>query len=388
MASVRKRLAPITTAFLLMAGAASAEDTFKYGLVSAFSGPAGAWGEMMETSVQLAVEDINADGGIRVHGKAYPIQLYKYDHAYDPTKGVTVVRQAIQQDGLRYLEVLGGGIIPAVQPITEPAKALVFGIAGGETWIGTRTPHTFKTYFDGARGAIAILEAAKQKHTSIKTVLLMYPEDDVGHSMAKTVTTEAEKIGFELETLFTARDVTDFYPIALKIMQNPPDVIDFGVTPGAQYSQMIRQLRENGFQGIFSFSGSLDAEPLIKAGVVDLVLGGYSAPFWEDFKSEQGKSWMERYKKRYGSVPMWTAQEYDSLWLLKAAIEKAGTFEDTEKVAAALGEVEIEGLGGKVRYGGADLYGLPRAFVSDIPVAELHKDGDAFKFEQVSIYKQ
>lgn len=80
-----------------ISGPAFAEDVIKYGLVSAFSGPAAAWGAMGEVNDQLAIEDINAAGGIDVGGKKYKLELVKYDHAYDPTKGVTVVRQAVQQ---------------------------------------------------------------------------------------------------------------------------------------------------------------------------------------------------------------------------------------------------------------------------------------------------
>jgi branched-chain amino acid transport system substrate-binding protein len=375
---------------LLMAatGSASAEDTIKFGLVTAFSGPAAAWGEMEEVNDRLAVEDINAAGGINVDGKKYKLELIKYDHAYDPTKGVTVIRQAVQQDGVKFLEVMGGGIIPAIQPITEPNKALIFGVAGGDSWIGQKTPYTFKPYFNGSEGAIAMLIAAKKKNPDIKSVLAMYPDDQLGHANADTLSKDIEKFGAKFQALFTARDVTDFYPIALKVMQDAPDVIDLGVTPASQATEMIKQLRENGYRGIFIFSDTVDKDAMEKADVVDAVVGGYSAPYWSNFDSEKGRSWMDRYRQRYGSLQLWTGQEYDNLWLLKAAIEKAGTFGDTDKVAAALGEVSVEGLGGgKVGYGGKDFYGLPRAFVSDIPVGEIGKDGNSLTLKQVYVYK-
>jgi branched-chain amino acid transport system substrate-binding protein len=342
---------------------------------------------MEEVNDQLAIEDINAAGGINVGGKSYKLELVKYDHAYDPTKAVTVVRQAVQQDGVKYLEVMGGGVIPAVQPITEPNKVLIFGVAGGDTWIGEKTPNTFKPYFSGSEAALAMLTAAKEKNPDIKSFLAMYPDDELGHSNADTLSKAVEKSGTKFNALFTARDVTDFYPIALKVMQDAPDVIDLGVTPGSQGTEMVKQLRENGYQGIFIFSDTVDKDAMEKAGVVDSVAGGYSAPYWSSFDSEKGKSWMDRYRQRYGSLQMWTGQQYDNLWLLKAAIEKAGTFEDTAKVAEALGEVSLDGIGGKVSYGGKATYGLPRAFVSDIPVGEIGKDGASMTLKQVYVYK-
>jgi len=368
-------------------GAAFAEDTIKYGLASAFSGPAASWGSMMEISVQLAIDDINAAGGVKVGGKSYKLELSKYDHAYDPTKAVTVVRQAVQQDGIKYLEILGGGVVPPIQPITEPAKVLVFAVGTGESWLGTKTPYTFRTFWNSSQSAIASLTAAKNKKPDIKSAVAMYPDDDLGHAIAATVAVGAEKLGIKFETVFTARDVTDFYPVALKIMQNPPDVIDVGITPSSQYAQMVKQLGENGYQGTFIFSDTIDKDAIDKTGIVDAVIGGYTSPYWANFESERGKSWMDRFVKRYGSLQMWPALEYDNLWLLKAAIEKAGTFEDTEKVAEALGEVEIDGLAGHVRYGGAATYGLPRAFTADTQVAVVKKDGDSIGLEQVLVYK-
>ncbi len=383
-----KRVLPSVVVLLAgIPGHAVAADTIKYGLVSAFSGPAAAWGSMEEVSDQLAIEDINAAGGINVGGKSYELELVKYDHAYEPTKAVTVVRQAVQQDGVKYLEVMGGGVIPAIQPITEPNKVLIFGVAGGDTWIGEKTPNTFKPYFSGSEAALAMLTAAKEKNPNIKSFLAMYPDDELGHSNADTLSKSVEKANTKFGVLFTARDVTDFYPIALKVMQDAPDVIDLGVTPGSQATEMVKQLRENGYQGIFIFSDTIDKDAMEKAGVVDALVGGYTAPYWSSFDSEKGKSWMDRYRQRYGSLQMWTGQQYDNLWLLKAAIEKAGTFEDTAKVAEALGEVSLDGIGGKVSYGGKTTYGLPRAFVSDIPVGEIGKEGASMSLTQVYVYK-
>jgi len=372
---------------LAVVAPAQAEDTFRFGLVSSFSGSAAAWGEMEETAVQLAIEDINSAGGINVGGKSYDIELVKYDHAYDPTKAVTVVRQAVQQDGLKYLEILGGGVIPAVQPITESEKVLIFGIAGGVTWIGEDHPYSFKPYFRNSESVAAMLTAAKKKNPDIASLTVMYPDDDLGHSIAENVAVVAENMGVEFDAIYTSRDVTDFYPVVLKVMQNEPDVIDMGVTPGSQYGPMMKQLGENGYEGIFIFSDTFDKDAVVEAGAGDMAIGGYSAPYWSSFESERGQHWMKRYEERYGSLQMWTSQAYDNLWLLKAAIEKAGTFEDTEKVAEALGEVEIEGLGGTLSYGGEEMFGLPRAYVTPLPVAEIKQGSDGLMPEQVLVYQ-
>jgi hypothetical protein len=58
---------------------------------------------------------------------------------------------------------------------------------------------------------------------------------------------------------------------------------------------------------------------------------------------------------------------------------------DTEAVADALGKVSIDGLAGKVKYGGAEDFGLPRAFVTPMPVGEIRKGGDGIIIEEVYV---
>ncbi len=376
-----------TVGFLLMAlvsglalvvGAAHAQektDTLKFGLVSAYSGPAAAWGPMQETSVAIAIEEINKAGGIRVGNTRYKLELVRYDHGYDPTKAVSVVRQAVQQDGLRFLEVLGGGIIPAVQPITEPAGVLVFGVAAGSHWIGKTKPNTFRPFYDIPESLAASLEYARRKHPDAKRLTLMYPDDDMGHAVAQRSKRYAEEQGLTVSTLFVGRNVTDFYPILAKALQTNPQMIDVDGNPGSVYAQIVRQARQNGYTGIFIFSSTIDLKTVTKTAGADAVVGSIASPMWQEWRTDRAKHWAKEYVRRYGSMQVWTVYSHDNLFLLKEAIEKAGTL-DTNRIAKALGEVRIEGAMGKVRYGGAEVFGLPRVFVMTIPVAEIVKGVD------------
>lgn len=354
-------------------------ETLQFGLLSAFSGSAAAWGPMEEASVKLAIEDINDAGGITADDTTYMLELKTYDGAYDPTKSVTAARQAAQQDGIKFLEVLGGSIVPAVQPITNPAKMLVFAMAGGDDYLGEDQPYTFRPYYDIARSSQAALEYAYDN--GARSVTFLYPDDDLGHSLADTAAGYAEEAGYTTDVVYVGRDVTDFFPVLTKVMENEPDIVDFGPTPGSQYAEMVKQARQLDYQGDFVFSDTVDLDTVVKVAGADAIIGSLAAPMWQEWTTERGKSWAERYKASYGSLQTWTAQAYDNLWLLKAAIEKAGTL-DSDKVADALGEVSIEGVLGSVSYGGEDLYGAPRVFEMPLPVVKIDEGG---KLEQVYV---
>ena len=93
-------------------------------------------------------------------------------------------------------------------------------------------------------------------------------------------------------------------------------------------------------------------------------------PQYVTLPTKVGKSWAERYIKGYGSLQHWTSFSYDAVLLLKAAIEKAGTF-DTTKVCSAMETVTVDGCLGKVSYGGKKVFGLDRAFILDVGVVQI-----------------
>lgn len=367
-------------AFTAGAAHAQSDDVIKFGFASPYSGSAAEWGPMHEASAAMAIEDINAAGGVTVDGKQYTLQLIRYDHAYDPTKVVTVAQQAVHQDKVRFLEILGGGVIAAAQPITEPAGVILFGSGVGSAWVGPDHPLTFRSYYDTADTAIHALEYLKDQDTDAKSIVLMYPDDELGHNLAEAVIPAAEKLGFEAKAVFTGRDVTDFYPVLLNVMELKPDYIDFGPTPGSQYASMIRQAGELGYEGRFIFSDTVNLDAIKTAGVEDAVMGSIVTPAWVEFNTPVGQKWAERYRERQGQIQPWTAQSYDNLLLLKAAIEKANSF-DTAEIAEALEEVSVEGMTGEISYGGEDRIGIKRLLrvPASVGLIEQGEDGPVVK---------
>lgn len=358
-----------TTAIAVQADQAAADGVIKYGVVSTFSGSAAPWGAAQSASVSIAIDDINNSGGIKVGDETYMLQRIEYDHAYDPTKAVTVARQAVQQDGVKFLEVLGAGVIPAVQTVTEPANALLFGQGGGFAWIGKDKPNSFQPFYNIGESAVAIMEHISKNEPDAKRVALIYPDDDLGEATAEVAIAGGKELGLDVERFFVGRDTTDFYPLFASLMQNPPDYIDFGGMPGPQYSVIVRQGVESGYKGKFMFSSTLDTGSFVKLGAESLIVGGLVSPAWISWNTDSGATWIERMDKAVpGNRQMWTGRSYDNLMLLKAAIEEAGTI-DTVAVRDALERVSASGVAGEVRY-------RDHKMLAPFPVAKIELDGD------------
>lgn len=344
-----------------------------YGLIAPFSGETGAFGPPEKAAVEAAISAINEGGGVKVGDESYEFRLKTYDSAYDPPKAVTAARQAVDQDGIKFLEVTGGAIVPAVQPITEPAGALVFAVAAGSEYLGEEHPLTFRPYFDLPDSVEADLRYLKTKLPENPSVVHLYPNDDLGHSVADGANQRSEEVGFETEAIFAGRGATDFAPVLTKIVDEV-DVIDFGPMPPSQYSLAMKQARQLGYEGTFMMPDSF-SETLYEAVSPEQVVGSVTSPTWQSLETPRGKEFEASQMQRLGRVEYWTAQPFDNLFLLQAAIEQAGTL-DTEKVAEELSQVEVEGALGQVSYGGEALYGLPRVFEISYPVGEITANGD------------
>lgn len=358
-------------------GRAQSGDVIRFGLMSSFSGPAASFGEVEGVSVDIAIEDINAAGGVKVGDKAMRMELIKYDHVYNPSQATTLARQAILQDGVKFLEVLGGGVIPAVQSVSEPAKVLMFGQGGGTHWLGDTKPYSFQPFYNIGANAVACLEYIKQSTPEANRLLMVYPDDDMGESIRQTVSEGAKRLGFEYDLQFVSRSVTDYYPLISSFMRNPPHYIDIDGMPGPQYASLAQQSRENGYEGHFIFSTSLDSNAFKQLGATDTIVGSLNAPAWSTFPTEIGQRWMAEVERRLpGNMQMWTGRSYDNLMVLKAAIEAAGSL-DTDAIREQLTKVVAQGLAGEVRYQGQSLY-------APIPVGKVSFSADGeLELEQV-----
>ncbi|MFT6105670.1 MAG: branched-chain amino acid transport system substrate-binding protein, partial [Paracoccaceae bacterium] len=82
---------------------AHAQETIKIGLIASLSGPSSKSGEAITRGMLLAIEEINAAGGVL--GK--PLELVRRDDEANPGKGLTAARELIQREGVA---VLFGGL--------------------------------------------------------------------------------------------------------------------------------------------------------------------------------------------------------------------------------------------------------------------------------------
>lgn len=106
----------------LLAGPAVAEEpgVIRLGAAVSLTGKYSSNGAFTRKGYDLAVNKINAAGGVTVAGKPYRLEVIYYDDESTPARGAQLVERLIQQDKVQY--VLGpysSGLTEAIAPVTE-----------------------------------------------------------------------------------------------------------------------------------------------------------------------------------------------------------------------------------------------------------------------------
>lgn len=305
------------TLWLLSIGTASAID-LKIGVAEALSGAAAQYGTTIRNGFQLAVNEINASGGI--NGNTILLQIEDEQGRKD--EAINVFKKLIFQDHVLMIfgPTLSNSAL-AVDPIAQAGKTVVFGTsntADGITSIGDYVFRNSVTEADVLPATISI--AVKKK--GIKKVAVLYGNDDVftksGYDNFK-IALEHLKIPVTTTETFAKGDV-DFRAQLTKIKSTNPDAIVLSalIAEGAPIMVQARQLGitvpfigGNGMNSVKIFE-------LAKGSSDDLWIG---SPWSIENGTPANARFIAAYKARYSSAPdQFAAQSYDAMYIVAAAL--------------------------------------------------------------------
>lgn len=344
----------ITIACLSVAGsscAPEAEKVFKFAHLDGFTGESASWAWMSQASMEIAVEDIEASGGLVVGGERYKIEIVKYDHQWDAAIAFTLAKKMIYEDGIKYAHVDTDEQALAINDLTNNEKVILMPIVGSLDLIDAEHPFTWNHYPLASDTQELMFQYCAEAHPEYRRIAAMYLDSASGYLDEESLKMTTAKFGWEIVDIgWVPHGATDFHGILIPLLEKNPDVIEFGLTPPGQQGLIIGQARELGYKGIFMHSDTCEAEEILSPMVGwEALEGCINSPKLLDFPTEIGKSWKERFVARYGYLEAWPAWEYDFFWLMKLAIEKADSF-DTEKVNAVMAEVSFDGIFGNTYY--------------------------------------
>lgn len=355
------RLLGLVLAGALVAGIlavpAQAAGPIKIGVI----GPASAInGKAIFQGATLAADEINANGG--VNGRK--IQLVKYDNHASASDSVRAMQRAKRQD---HVVAITGVFISEVALAMEPWSArlhLPFITTGTASTKITENIHDnyakYKYVFHDWLNSDQITKNVCDSARDILVGQLHYDTAAImSEDAAWTKPLDAAlqkclpKAGLRVtDTVVFSPGTNNFAPIFSKIEKNHPDVIivgfaQVGVKPTVQWhNKRVPSLMAgvNSQAGTSSFwkdtNGATEGVMTESAGAPGAAVTPKSVPF------------EKAYRKKFGSAPAYNAfSTYDSIYFLKAAIERAGST-DPDKLVSALEKTDYVGTWGTIKFQG------------------------------------
>ncbi len=332
-------------AVFLMASMVCAEDAVKIGMLVPLTGPAAADGTSALYAVQIALDQVNAQGGVL--GK--PVELVYYDDRADPKEAVALAYKLIEQDKIDAF-VAGSYSLPtrAVAPIfQEEGIPLVAAYA-------IHPDVTAAGDFCFRNGFLGMVEGKAAGYTShkllgAKTVALLTSDNDFGRTLVMGFKDYAKNYAPDLEIVSEQAypfSEKDYKPYLSKIKELNPDVI-FASGYYFQTGPLLRQARELGIESTILGEEGADSPKLAEiAG--EAAEGFYIVTnFDRDDPRPVVQNFLKEFRGRHNFEPdMVGASAYDAFMIIVSAMEKAGTPEGKAVKDAIAGTVGYDGLTG------------------------------------------
>src|SRR5262249_5204501 len=334
-------------AVLAVAGSAFTQETIKIGEFGSLTGDNASFGTSQNNGVQMAVEEINAAGGVL--GKK--IDLTVEDNMTKQGETTTIARKLISQDHVVAIigEVASSKTLEAA-PIAQAAKIPLIATAATNPKVTQTGDYVFRVCFTDDFQAVVIARFVLEKLKQKKIAFMTDVKQDYSVGLTNIAKDYLGKNGGNIvkEQSYSSGD-KDFRAQLTDIKSANPDVIIItGYYP--EVSLIVRQGRQLGIKAAFAGGDGWDGASLIPVGGKAIEGSYFSYHFSTEDKSPAVQEFVTKYKKKYNNkLPdAFAALGYDAVNLLADAIKRAGGT-DPEKLRDAIANTkDFPGVTGKI----------------------------------------
>ena len=343
---MKKVLFTLAAAALLLAGCGKKEgDTIKIGGIFPLSGNVSVYGVECKNGIDLAIEEINAAGG--VNGKK--LELISEDDEGNPDKTVNAFQKLTTRDGVKIIiGSLTSGCTKAVTNRAQAQKIIQIAPAATAPDITDAGNYIFRACFiDPFQGTVGGKFAVE--NLGSKKAAILY---DIGNDYSVGLTENFEKTFTALGGSIAAKESyatndKDFNAQLTKIKNAAPDVLYLPDYYNV-VSLIAKQARSQGIDVPLVGADGWDG---LTTNAGDEVLNGfYSNHYAVDSTSPAVQKYVSSFQAKYNKAPnAFAALGYDSAYLLKDAIIKAGST-DTALIRDALESIEGDYVTGHLSF--------------------------------------
>jgi branched-chain amino acid transport system substrate-binding protein len=332
-------------ALLALATAAFAAEPIKLGEYASLTGKEAGFGQTSHHGVVLALEEINAAGGVL----GRPLELAYEDNQTKPGESATVVKKLISRDKVVALigEVSSGRSLEAA-PIAQAAHIPMVAPAATNPKVTQVGNYIFRVCFIDPFQGTVMAKFAKNDLKAKKVAILSSVSNAYSLGLAKffkeTFTANGGEIGTEKN--FSEGD-KDFRAQLTAVKAADVDAV---FVPGyyTESALIVRQARDLGITVPFFGGDGWEDEQLLKIGGDALNGCFYSTHFSAENTDSVVAQFAAKYKARWnGEVPgAFSALGYDAVYVIADAIKRAGTTDGPALRAALAATKDFPGVSG------------------------------------------
>lgn len=282
---------------------------FKVGVVTALSGDNAQGGEWTKRGYDLWANKVNEQGGIKIGGKGYKVQLVYYDDQSSSATAAAACERMLTEQKIDFiLGPYASSATRACGPIVDKYKVpMITGSAENPAIWKDGYKYLFGTIPSVNLIGVAPLKAVMAAKPKPQTIYIVALDDPFAKATADTFKSVAEAGGLKVLGYGVVPANADYTPVFTKVRQANPDILALGSQPeqAIQMVKAIKQLRispkaiiVHTGTGSADFTAALgkDAEYILGATVwqPQLEYPGVKAGFWQS-----SKAWFADYQKAY-----------------------------------------------------------------------------------------
>ena len=307
-------------------GEVAEEGPIRIGFVGPLSGDAAAYGEPSSNAAIIAVDEVNAAGG--VNGRM--LEFLPQDSECTGAKAASAAQKLVQTDKVKYIVgLVCSGDALAIRPITEAEGVIFFSAYATNPEISEGTRYFFRTVPTDALTGRVLAEKLYEQYGSVAVIT---ENTEYAQGLRNIFTTTYKELGGTVSVDEVAPPETkDFRAQITKVLAANPEAVFVNTQAGGSAQAMIKQMRELGLEqkvvaAYWTGPDFVEAGPWVNGTLVA------DAPQLNE-ENPLAKSFMEKYLARFGAAPNYAVGAggaYDSVMLLAEAMRAVG--DDTDVV--------------------------------------------------------
>ena len=321
-------------------------SALKIGGIGPTTGGASVYGIAVKQGAEIAVEEINALGGLQ-------IDFQFEDDAHDAETSVNAYNK-LMDDGMKLL--LGTVTsTPCVAVSSKTYSDRVFELtpSASSTAVTEGKDNVFQLCFTDPNQGVTAADYIKNNNVGTKVGVIYNSSDAYSTGILDGFKAEAEKVGLEIvcEEAFPSDDTANYETQIKACMNAGADLVFLPIyyTPA---SLILSQAKALGYAPVFFGVDGMDGILTLENFDVSLAEGVYLMTPFNPWTS--GKSFSEKYEAKYGETPnQFAADAYDCVYALYNAFNESGCTTDMsysdiceKMIAYFTGDFSLDGITG------------------------------------------